>query len=77
MFPQLPQVVANWRAVMDSLISRHAVRLLKLRVDEIEVKVRVSNSVDGAKQVGDQLADVFVSEPAILIVLYAEIGHRD
>lgn len=28
---------------MDTMISRHATRLLKLRVDEIEVKARISD----------------------------------
>ncbi|KAG5181165.1 acetyl-CoA carboxylase [Tribonema minus] len=36
------EVVTNWRAIMDQLISRHATRLLKLRVDEIEVKIRIT-----------------------------------
>lgn len=37
--------------VMDALISRHATRLLKLRVDEIEVKARIANGEDGKGQV--------------------------
>jgi hypothetical protein len=44
------QVVASWRGVMDSLISRHATRLLRLRIDEIEVKVRVSSTTSDGKQ---------------------------
>ena len=35
------------------MISRHAKRLLKLRVDEIEVKARISNDTDGQGQVDD------------------------
>ncbi|CAM9940346.1 unnamed protein product [Pylaiella littoralis] len=46
MMPELnamPQdVVAEWKNVMDTMISRHATRLLKLRVDEIEVKARIA-----------------------------------
>ncbi len=46
MMPELgmmPQdVVTEWKKVMDTMISRHATRLLKLRVDEIEVKARIS-----------------------------------
>lgn len=37
--------------VMDTMISRHAKRLLKLRVDEIEVKARISNDNDGQGEV--------------------------
>lgn len=37
--------------VMDTLISRHATRLLKLRVDEIEVKARIASGEDGKGQV--------------------------
>ena len=33
------------------MISRHAKRLLKLRVDEIEVKARISNDTDGQGEV--------------------------
>lgn len=32
--------------VMDQLISKHATRLLKLRVDEIEVKARIASHDD-------------------------------
>eukprot|EP00612_Vaucheria_litorea_P002853 CAMPEP_0171460884 /NCGR_PEP_ID=MMETSP0945-20130129/5573_1 /TAXON_ID=109269 /ORGANISM="Vaucheria litorea, Strain CCMP2940" /LENGTH=2045 /DNA_ID=CAMNT_0011987159 /DNA_START=270 /DNA_END=6407 /DNA_ORIENTATION=+ len=45
MMPELEMdsqdIVANWKSVMDSLTVRHATRLLKLRVDEIEVKARI------------------------------------
>jgi hypothetical protein len=37
----LDDVVANFKAIMDGLVARYATRLLKLRVDEIEVKIRV------------------------------------
>ncbi|CAM9423058.1 unnamed protein product [Ascophyllum nodosum] len=41
------EVVAEWKEVMDTMVSRHATRLLKLRVDEIEVKARISHQEDG------------------------------
>lgn len=48
MMPELnalpADVVSEWKKVMDTMISRHATRLLKLRVDEIEVKARVAPS---------------------------------
>jgi acetyl-CoA carboxylase/biotin carboxylase 1 len=34
----------NFKLVMDRLISKYATRLLKLRVDEIEIKLRVNDS---------------------------------
>jgi acetyl-CoA carboxylase/biotin carboxylase 1 len=37
----LSQTLTKFRSVMDTLIAKHATRLLKLRVDEIEVKLRV------------------------------------
>ncbi|CAN0104425.1 unnamed protein product [Ectocarpus fasciculatus] len=43
-------VVAEWKNVMDTMISRHATRLLKLRVDEIEVKARISPE-EGSRQI--------------------------
>ncbi|CBJ32783.1 Acetyl-CoA carboxylase [Ectocarpus siliculosus] len=42
-------VVAEWKNVMDTMISRHATRLLKLRVDEIEVKARISPDESSGK----------------------------
>lgn len=50
--PELPlkstEVSESWSSIMDILISRHATRILQLRVDEIEVKIRLKDSVDGA-----------------------------
>lgn len=46
-------VVAEWKNVMDTMISRHATRLLKLRVDEIEVKARISPE-EGSRVSGDE-----------------------
>jgi len=37
----LSQTLARFRSIMDALIAKYATRLLKLRVDEIEVKLRV------------------------------------
>jgi len=37
----LREVVSNFKAIMDGLVAKYATRLLKLRVDEIEVKIRV------------------------------------
>ncbi|CAM9330367.1 unnamed protein product [Chrysoparadoxa australica] len=55
MMPELDSdpttLVETWKEVMDSLISRHATRLLRLRIDEIEVKIRVKTTVDGVPQV--------------------------
>jgi acetyl-CoA carboxylase/biotin carboxylase 1 len=39
--------VAQFKQTMDILISKYATRLLKLNVDEVEVKVRVNNSDEG------------------------------
>ena len=39
--------VAAFEKTMDYLISKYATRLLKLNVDEIEVKVRVTNADEG------------------------------
>ena len=41
------QAVAQFEQTMDYLISKYATRLLKLNVDEIEVKVRVTNGDEG------------------------------
>jgi acetyl-CoA carboxylase/biotin carboxylase 1 len=41
------QAVAQFEQTMDYLIAKYATRLLKLNVDEIEVKVRVTNSDEG------------------------------
>ncbi|CAM9927826.1 unnamed protein product, partial [Ectocarpus sp. 4 AP-2014] len=53
MMPELnavpSDVVAEWKNVMDTMISRHATRLLKLRVDEIEVKARISPDESSGK----------------------------
>ena len=38
------QTVKTFQTIMDSLISKYATRLLKLNVDEIEVKIRVKDS---------------------------------
>lgn len=64
MMPELgmmPQdVVTEWKKVMDTMISRHATRLLKLRVDEIEVKARISP--EGTSEVSrtDKLTGIIV-----------------
>ena len=39
----LDAVVSEFKSVMDRLVSKYATRLLKLRVDEIEVKMRVND----------------------------------
>ena len=39
--------VADFKRIMDAMISKYANRLLKLRVDEIEVKIRVKDPVAG------------------------------
>jgi len=39
--------VTQFKQTMDTLISKYATRLLKLNVDELEVKVRVNNSDEG------------------------------
>ena len=39
--------VTQFKQTMDVLISKYATRLLKLNVDEVEVKVRVNNADDG------------------------------
>lgn len=58
MMPELsamPQdVVEEWKNVMDTMISRHATRLLKLRVDEIEVKARISP--EGSNEVSQSVS---------------------
>ena len=41
------QAVAQFEQTMDYLIAKYATRLLKLNVDEIEVKVRVTNADEG------------------------------
>ena len=41
------QAVSQFEKTMDYLISKYATRLLKLNVDEIEVKVRVTNADEG------------------------------
>lgn len=41
-------VVKNFKGILDRVLSAHSSRLLKLRVDEIEVKARISYTVDGA-----------------------------
>lgn len=46
--------------VMDTLISRHATRLLKLRVDEIEVKARISMEQEGRGSVSTRVLDCCV-----------------
>ncbi|CAM9555517.1 unnamed protein product, partial [Choristocarpus tenellus] len=55
MMPELEmdpnEVVEIWKEVMDSLISRHATRIIKLRIDEIEVKARISTTVNDKKQI--------------------------
>ena len=38
------KTVKNFQTIMDCLISKYATRLLKLNVDEIEVKIRVKDS---------------------------------
>jgi acetyl-CoA carboxylase/biotin carboxylase 1 len=44
---EVDQAVANFQSIMEIMISKYATRLLKLRVDEIEVKLRVQTK-DGA-----------------------------
>jgi len=39
-------VVEQFRQIMDSLVAKYATRLLQLRVDEIEVKIRVKGADD-------------------------------
>ena len=41
-------VVKNFKGILDRVLAAHSTRLLKLRVDEIEVKSRISYTVDGA-----------------------------
>jgi len=49
-FDKAPEeVIAAWKTVMSDLISRYATRLLKLRVDEIEVRAHATNA-DGTRQ---------------------------
>jgi len=45
------ELASTFASVMDTLKSRLATRLLKLRVDEIEVKVRVSSTDDEGKPI--------------------------
>merc|ERR1719387_3330560 len=43
------EVVALWKQLMSGLISKYATRLLKLRVDEIEVRAHIQDA-DGTQQ---------------------------
>jgi len=40
-------VIKNFKMILDNLLAKHSTRLLQLRVDEIEVKARISYVVDG------------------------------
>jgi len=44
-------VIKGFRSILDSLLAKHSTRLLKLRVDEIEVKARISYVMDGKRHV--------------------------
>ena len=49
-FDKTPEeTIAVWNELMPALISRYATRLLKLRVDEIEVRAHARNA-DGSRQ---------------------------
>lgn len=40
-------VIKGFKTILDNLLAKHSTRLLQLRVDEIEVKARISYQVDG------------------------------
>jgi len=44
-------VIKGFKGILDGLLAKHSTRLLSLRVDEIEVKARISYMVDGKKHV--------------------------
>jgi acetyl-CoA carboxylase/biotin carboxylase 1 len=45
------EIFENWKVLMDMLVARHATRMLRLNIDELEVKLRVASVVDGKKAV--------------------------
>jgi len=44
-------VIKGFKGILDGLLSKYSERLLSLRVDEIEVKARISYVVDGKKHI--------------------------
>mmetsp|Transcript_23591 Transcript_23591/g.76855 ORF Transcript_23591/g.76855 Transcript_23591/m.76855 type:complete len:2137 (+) Transcript_23591:142-6552(+) len=44
-------VIKGFKSILDNLLAKHSTRLLQLRVDEIEVKARISYVVDGRKHI--------------------------
>jgi len=42
-------VIKNFKSILDMILTAHSTRLLKLRVDEIEIKARISYTVDGSR----------------------------
>ena len=43
----MKSAIDEFRCIIDTLLTRHSARLLKLRVDEIEVKIHISTCIDG------------------------------
>jgi acetyl-CoA carboxylase/biotin carboxylase 1 len=44
-------VIKGFKGILDSLLAKYSTRLLQLRVDELEVKARISYVVDGKKHI--------------------------
>jgi len=44
-------VIKGFKGILDSLLAKYSTRLLQLRVDELEVKARISYVVDGRKHI--------------------------
>jgi hypothetical protein len=62
-----PWPYQDWTTIMDGLLAKYATRLLKLGVDEIEVKVRVEvDGNDGTKSI--QPVRLMVGDDSTLII---------
>ena len=44
-------VIKGFKGILDGLLAKYSTRLLELRVDELEVKARISYVVDGKKHI--------------------------